>query len=155
MANYSNEKFLKRFWKKVEKRANDECWPWLNSKTMCGYGLIGFNGKVEIASRLSWRMHRGEIPEGVCVLHRCDNPPCVNPEHLFLGTQRDNAIDRQQKLRGNRGESVPNSKLTEDAVRVIRIYVGCGMSQASMARHLGLNERTIHEVVSYKTWRHV
>lgn len=94
-----------RFWPKVAKRGPDECWEWTASRTPQGYGKIG-RRKGEspaIASRVSWEMHNGPIPDGLHVLHRCDNPPCVNPAHLFLGTNADNQRDMRAKGRGRLG----------------------------------------------------
>lgn len=92
----------KRFWKKVEKNRNG-CWLWMGAKTHCGYGLIGGGpGKPLVrVHRLSWELLNGPIESRLCVLHKCDNPACVNPKHLFLGTQKDNALDRETKHRGN------------------------------------------------------
>lgn len=85
----------KRFWEKVKKASNDECWLWLGGKTYGGYGVIGSGGRHGLirAHRLSWEIANSKIPEGLWVLHKCDNPPCVNPKHLFLGTQSDNMND--------------------------------------------------------------
>ena len=76
------------------------CWEWIGPRTTNGYGASMMNGSPErIASRLSWHLNRGPIPEGLMVLHKCDNPPCVNPDHLFLGVKSDNALDYFGKLR--------------------------------------------------------
>lgn len=97
------EGMRRRFERKVVR--NGECWAWAGAKTPEGYGTIrNERGKTEKAHRVAWRLHVGEIPKGgghhgMCVLHRCDNPWCVNPAHLFLGSNRDNAIDRQSKGR--------------------------------------------------------
>lgn len=115
-----------RFWEKVDKRGPDECWPWL-AYTAQGYGRInagGDNGKSLLASRVSWVLHNGPIPDGLFVCHKCDNPSCVNPSHLFLGTQRDNMRDCSSKGRargGVRGEQNGNAKLNADQVRAIRM----------------------------------
>ena len=100
-----------RFWEKVDK--TDDCWVWISSKISSkpnrGYGRIWVNGKPELAHRISWEIANGPIPKGMQVLHRCDNPSCVRPDHLFLGTQRDNMQDSIEKGRwGNVG--VPRGK---------------------------------------------
>lgn len=87
-----------RFWKKVVK--TKKCWKWIGSKAHRGYGKIALNGKFLPAPRASWLLHNGEIPGGLFVLHKCDNPECTNPEHLFLGTQKDNMRDMLKKNRG-------------------------------------------------------
>jgi hypothetical protein len=115
----------KRFWSKVKKRGPDECWEW-QASTNRGYGQLSRgHGKAPYrAHRLSWQLHFGKIPKGMCVLHRCDNPLCVNPNHLFLGTQADNMHDKVQKGRigstGLPGEANPMSLLTWDQVKEIR-----------------------------------
>lgn len=92
-----------RFWRYVDKKAVTECWPWNGTKAK-GYGILGLCGKERTyiyAHRLSYQMHVGPIGSGLLVLHRCDYPACVNPAHLFLGTQLDNAQDMRNKRRGH------------------------------------------------------
>lgn len=90
-----------RFWEKVQK--GSECWQWAASKNTGGYGKICISGKLVQAHRVAWELSRGNIPQGQCVLHRCDVRSCVNPEHLFLGTHEDNMKDRDKKNRQSRG----------------------------------------------------
>lgn len=89
---------LKRFWSKVTKGKPNECWVW-HGANVRGYGQFWFRGKKARASRASWSIHFGEIKNGLWVLHKCDNPPCVNPKHLFLGTRSDNMLDCFKKGR--------------------------------------------------------
>jgi len=103
--NAYEEKLRDRFWKKVKKIKNG-CWEWVGATT-CGYGRIGVCGKTVIAHRLSWVWANGKIPKGLCVLHKCDNRPCVNPKHLFLGTKKDNTRDCIRK--GRFGDTGPTS----------------------------------------------
>ena len=89
-----------RFWVKVDK--SGDCWEWIAFRLKSGYGRFWYKGAPHQAHRVSWMLHNlSEIPKGQCVLHRCDNPPCVNPDHLFLGTDADNVRDRDQKGRQN------------------------------------------------------
>ena len=96
-------KDLERYWNKVGK--TEDCWLWTANKFKGGYGQYQFLGKPNGAHRISWIIHYGEIPKGMHVLHRCDNPPCVNPNHLFLGTHTDNMKDKAEK-----GRSRTNNK---------------------------------------------
>lgn len=91
-----------RFWAKVARAGPDECWLWTAGKSDSGYGVFGVGKATDKASRISWRLERGPIPEGMHVLHRCDNPPCVNPAHLFLGTNDDNVRDMLEKGRNSK-----------------------------------------------------
>jgi len=93
-----------RFWEKVDKRDPDQCWPWKGGHTATGRGVLRaspIHGKEKIvATHVSWELHYGPMPDGVYVLHKCDNPACVNPAHLWLGTQSDNMTDMYSKGRG-------------------------------------------------------
>jgi len=89
--------FPERFNAKIDKTGN--CWIWTGHIDMWGYGKSNYNGRAGSTHRISWMLNRGDIPIGMCVLHKCDNPSCVNPEHLFLGTHKDNAQDRSSKGR--------------------------------------------------------
>ena len=108
-----------RFWANVDK--SDSCWNWTASLSKSGYGAFSNNGKYVRAHRYSWSLHNGKIPDGLCVLHRCDNRKCVNPDHLWLGTHDDNMRDRTLKGRQCRGENHGRAKLTEVAARAILV----------------------------------
>ena len=111
---------IDRFWAAVRRGANDECWEWLGAKRG-GYGCFRVDGAVVQAHRFSHEIHVGPIPAGMVVRHRCDNPPCCNPAHIVLGTQRDNVHDMFERRRAVilRGEKNGSSKLTADQVRAI------------------------------------
>ena len=89
--------YMDRFWDKVDKTG--ECWIWTASKNKKGYGRFGFGSRAQLAHRVSWLLSNGEIPDGMLACHTCDNPPCVNPSHLWLGTQKDNVVDMSSKGR--------------------------------------------------------
>jgi len=123
-----------------------------------GYGKIRWRLKMAGAHRVSWELARGSVPAGLCVLHSCDNPPCVNPDHLFLGTQLSNVHDRDAKGRGVApcGEAHGCAKLTDTEVREIRVLYAAGeLSLRRIGDRYGVHNRTIGRIVSGKGWRHV
>jgi hypothetical protein len=136
---------------------NTRCWLWTGHRGSNGYGRIKVSGKVQMAHRMAWEIENGSIPEGLCVLHRCDNPSCVRPDHLFLGTHRDNAIDREMKGRGSkqRGEERGSAKLTNQDIPRIRELCDNGVTQRAAARIYGVAQSTIGEIVRREKWSHV
>jgi len=141
---------------------NTGCWIWIGTRTPAGYGRLTISngksgGKSHDAHRLSWQVFRGDIPEGMCVLHKCDNPACINPEHLFLGTFKDNMQDCIKKGRwGARreGEAVFGAKLTEEQVRWIR-QNPYRWTQTEMAKHLRVDQSIVSRAANKRNWRHV
>jgi len=144
-----------RFWEKVRK--TEGCWLWTGSRDEKGYGRISIpKASPRKASRVSWELANGKIPRGKCVLHRCDNPACVNPAHLFLGTKADNNADMRAKGRHAKGEKVSGAKLTEIQVREIRQrYAAGGVSQQRLADEYGVNNSLICTIISRRRWAHV
>jgi hypothetical protein len=146
-----------RFWEKVEK--TEGCWRWTGAKYNYGYGKIRRGGKTILAHRVSWILHKGPIPEGMCVCHHCDNPPCTNPAHLFLGTHQDNAVDRERKGRGGgcllqKGEKHPSAKLTKAKVDEARARYEAGeVGQRSLAREYGVDQSTMSDAINGLTWQ--
>lgn len=151
----------KRFWKKVDRLGPDECWVWSASTNKSGYGRIGvYDGSImrpKIASRISWLIHNGPIPDGLFALHKCDNPPCVNPAHLFLGTNQDNMDDMRLKDRqpAKVGSKNGESRLSEDDVIKIRLMLMDGMTLRSVANSFSVSISTIHRIKHRESWSHV
>ena len=154
---------LERFEEKYTPEPMSGCWLWTAGVNKSGYGNFDKNGKSVGAHRISWELHNGPIPKGdgyhgTCVLHKCDVPSCVNPDHLFLGSNQDNATDREMKGRGKyvRGEDQGLSILTEQKVRDIRAdYAKGNITQPELANIYGVCLATINQVVTFKTWLHV
>lgn len=154
---------LERFWMSVDKRSSDNCWEWTTSKSH-GYGIIcegpAGNCTRHMAHRLSWEIHNGPIPKGLGVLHKCDNPPCVNPDHLFLGTQRDNMYDMMNKGRGfvlppRHGSNHGMSKLDERKVLAIRDSIADGKKGKDIALDYGVTPTLISYIKNRKIWAHI
>lgn len=143
-----------RFWLRVEKRGEDECWPW-KGPTRKGYGFLAVGGTKSSprgVHRISWELHNGQIPDGLCVCHSCDVCNCCNPKHLWLGTPADNAADRKSKGRSARGNRFPQAKLTEISVKEIRNRLAKGERIATLAMSYRVNRQTIKAVRSGQFW---
>jgi hypothetical protein len=145
----------KRFWSKVIK--TESCWLWKGNTNIWGYGQTFFNGKAIASHRMSWILVYGEIPEGLCVLHKCDNPPCCNPTHLFLGTICDNNRDRACKGRNNisYGELHHNAKLSNNDVILIDKYLNENKTPIEIAKLFGVSYGTIYDIKKGLTWGHL
>lgn len=158
-AGRSHRPIVERFWEHVTK--TEGCWIWNGSSHgfRPNLGTGGRNGKRVMAYRFSWELAHGPIPDGLKVCHNCpdgDNPRCVNPAHLFLGTQADNVADAANKGRIPKGERHHWAKMTDAIVRSIRErYAAGGITQQQLANELCLSAVQVHYVVKGKTWRHV
>lgn len=132
------------------------CWLWIGDATKSGYGVMW--GR-QYAHRYSYAKFRGSIPTGMHVLHRCDVPCCVNPDHLFLGTQIDNNNDKMTKGRARggsmKGESHPGHKLVADQVLEIRRLVAVGNTQTGVAKKFGITQGQVWQIISRRHWKHV
>lgn len=154
-----------RFWRDIDKDGPEhpvhgKCWIWkMGPKSeKCPYGYISVKHRGVRVHRFSWEMHHGQIPSGMQVLHKCDNPLCVNPSHLFLGTQKDNQQDMVQKGRENRGEGRPQSKLTEEAVLEIRRDCKPGRKGKNVkyfAEKYGVSGTAIKYALAGRNWRYL
>ena len=151
----SSKSITDRFWAKVDKGGPDECWPWTGNRLPKGYGQFKPFGLQRYAHRVSWALAHGTtpdgtIPGGMCVLHSCDNPPCVNPAHLFLGTKTDNMRDKVAKGRQAKGVDNGQAKLSEDDVQAIRASLG--ESRKEVARRFGVSAATVGDILCGRTW---
>lgn len=147
---------MKRFWTKVDK--SGECWMWTAGKSLSGYGHFWVKGRHERTNRVSWTIHHGPIPDGMLVLHRCDEPSCVNPDHLFLGTHADNAKDRKSKGRNGdmRGEKSSGAKLTDrDVLKIRELLQLGGLTQTRISEMFGVGPCVISLIKVRKIWSHI
>ena len=164
----------KKFWLWVDKRGEDQCWVWTGRLTRDGYGEIDVHGMTRhsmLAHRAAWIVCSGTIPDGLLVCHKCDNRPCCNPRHLFLGTHQDNSRDMVEKGRSPRGEKsgwrlhperfpvgseVYNAKLSEDQVTAMRKDFSLdGVQIKTIAAKYGISHQHAGDIVHGKKWKHV
>lgn len=146
---------VERFWQKVNPGdGGPGCWTWQAGKDRQGYGIFAGPNSAR-AHRASWELFRGPIPSGAIICHHCDNPGCVNPAHLFLGTPKQNTADMLRKGREAKGARHGLAKLTDQKVRDIRRLHGAGVSQYDLADLFRVSQPAIGAIVRRKTWRHV
>jgi len=160
------------FWSRVHRAGAQACWLWLGSRLPTGYGKMSFRGKAYYAHRLAWEFSRGSAPGRLCVCHTCDNPQCVNPAHLFLGSPRDNLHDAKQKGRIQSGRDhwshrmpsrvsrgsgkLMSATLAEAEVLSIRtLYAAGKTTHAKLAAMFSVTDRTIGKIVRGERWKHV
>jgi len=148
-----------RFFSRIKRTSFSSCWIWIGCRTG-GYGHMRNGHGLILAHRFSWEFHRGAIPEGIHVLHRCDVPSCVNPDHLFLGSHADNMRDAADKgvfkRRPRRlGEKSSNHKLDEADIVEIRKLRKRGLYYYTIAAKFGVTKGLIHLICSRKIWTHI
>lgn len=146
------------FWRFVRKSEEvNGCWVWTGKSSGYRYGAFNIKGRVVMAHRFSWEMANGEIPNGLHVLHHCDNGFCVKPSHLFVGTHLDNMNDKNRKGRANPPIGSRNAwaKLTENEVKTIRRRYKRGETQVSLASEYGVSQTTISKMVLRVSWKHI
>jgi hypothetical protein len=156
--------FVSRFWSHVDMGAQDQCWPWTGMKDRQGYGILKARPYIYRAPRVSWAITSGsELPDGMIVCHKCDCPACVNPSHLFIGTNYDNVQDKVSKGRqshnrngGTSGEAHPRAKLTEsNVIDIRRKYQPYKTTAKMLSKEYGVSEREIKSIVYRETWSHI
>lgn len=137
------------FWDNVDK--SGECWVWKGYINESGYGLARLNKNQTRAHRVSWEIHHGKIPEGIFVCHKCDNPPCVNPSHLFLGTNQDNIQDKVNKGRSGR----PNAKLKPSDIFIIKDLLEMNIPSQEIESLFNVSRQTISGIKFARRWKSV
>jgi len=153
-----------KFWEKVNKKGKDDCWEWLAGRNHKNYGnfyvsIGNSKDKHWIAHRMAWKLTYGEIPKGLHICHHCDNPPCVNPNHLWIGTNKDNILDASRKgrlVRKIRGEDHHKSKLTEkEVIEIKHIRKETGLSFIKIGKMFNVHPTTIGYIMRGRTWSHI
>lgn len=155
-----------RFWPKVDKNGPipahcpelGPCWVWVASRSSSGYGQLSStrNGSPLRAHVVSWQIHYGPVTHRLWVLHKCDNRPCVRPEHLFLGTNGDNSADMAMKKRSTLGERNARAKLTvAQVIEIRRRYAAGGISGRKLAAEMGIGYGAIDNILRRINWRHL
>ena len=151
------DSFEERFWSKVDKNGANSCWNWTTGKDRYGYGQITINKRNLRSHRVSYAIRHGDIENGLHCLHECDNPACVNPDHLFLGTNQDNMDDKVSKGRqvSLKGESNGTAKLTAVKVLEIKRLLAGGVTQRAIASVYGVSQKNVSLIKAGKRWAHV
>ena len=146
-----------RFWSKTRYNRTTKCVEWVASKNSKGYGRFQLGGIIgmQMAHRLSYEAHKGPIPAGLSVCHSCDNPSCVNPDHLWLGTVKDNAEDAVKKGRYRNGERHVQATYTTEQVMGIRADYLAGRSVDEICNRYGVKPTFVHDIVGGRSWKHV
>lgn len=146
-----------RFMSKVMPEPNTGCWIWTASTNIKGYGQFGIGGNQNCVTshRVAYEMFKGPIPQKMHVLHYCDNTWCVNPDHLWLGTNLDNVKDRLRKGRGAKGITNSRAKLTELEVKIIRETHAAGFSRTAISRYFKMSLTAMRNIIDRINWKHI
>jgi hypothetical protein len=142
-----------RFWGRVDR--SGDCWEWRGNFMWQGYGVFWIDGQNRMAHRVSWSLAFCPIPRGQMVLHHCDNTSCVNPAHLFLGTQADNMTDKVTKGRQASGERAGTARLTRETVAAIRRAADAGETGKALARRFGVGNSQACRIIRGESWKGV
>ena len=144
-----------RFWPKGSVGNDGNCWIWNGPVNGNGYGGLTVSGKVIQVHRISWQLHYGDIPAGMCVCHKCDNPLCVNPKHLFIGTPKDNSRDMTVKGRSSYGRKNGRAILSPDDILKIRERYLSGERPIDLSREYGVTSTNIIRIGKRKLWKYI
>lgn len=155
----TEEQILERLKMHFEKNVirQDGCWDWKGYIARNGYAEIARskNFSIKHAHRISWMIHKGKIPEGLFICHKCDNPKCTNPDHLFIGTHQDNNKDRDEKGRTIKGEKVASSILNDEQVREIKNLLSLDHSTSEIAKKFAISTTTAKRINNGTLWKHI
>lgn len=151
MPRYTEQQSISRFWSHVSV-VDGSCWEWTGPKQSFGYGVSYYANRNILAHRRSWMIRHGDIPPGLCVLHKCDNPACVNPDHLFLGSRIENNEDCNSKGRRSVGEKHVTSKITEMVAIEIK---SCIHPPSHYVKEYGITRACVSSIRRNKTWKHL
>lgn len=149
-----NDQDIVRFWAKVAIVAQNDCWQWQAASSK-GYGVFKIKNIQMYAQRVAYTIEYGAIPDGLVIMHKCDNPLCVNPKHLQAGTTNDNVQDRNRKDRQAKGEKSGPAVLSESDIPIIRQLYADGMNGRQIAKKLSVGKSTIYYVLNKSYWKHV
>lgn len=153
---FADRSLGERLWSRVDSSGGTyACWPWMGARFHFGHGAIKVNGRPWGAHRIAWELENGPVPEGQNVQHICDNPPCCNPRHLYVGTPRENGRDMAIRNRVRRGEQAPNARLTESIVLTARRRCAAGEEIREIARDFEVAESVLGRAVRGVTWAHL
>ena len=147
---------MKRFWSKVDKTTPRGCWEWRGAVDACSYGRFSYYGINTCAHRVAWELTNGMIANGKHIRHSCDNPSCVNPHHLQIGTHQDNMDDKVQRNRQARGRKSNQSHLAEEDIKSMRKeWESQQLNHQELKQKYNVSSCTVSNVVNYKTWKHI
>ena len=150
-----SSKQKERYWSRVDKNTSTECWHWTGTKDNRNYGVFYVNPKIVKAHRLALILDGTDVPSSKCVMHKCDNPQCVNPNHLSVGTLADNNQDKQNKMRHVYGEGNHTCKLSEQDVKNIRNTPRERGYLVKLSEKYNVSKPTIEAIVYNKSWKHL
>lgn len=145
-----------KLWSKIDIGLENECWMWKGCQSTAGYGVIRINYILKYAHRLAWELHNEKsIPPKISVCHSCDNPPCCNPDHLFLGSQADNMRDAKNKGRMPHGVLHHGTDLTEKDIRKIRYLGQTDIPHQEIGDYFSISRMSVNDIIHKRTWGHI